>query len=88
MSRPPRDIESLFGPQNLPAIDAMIEDALKDPAMSHWLRHALQGALKRDPEDAVYDAKVLLELLEIRRNAVILSYDGTVVDTQDPDEGR
>lgn len=43
-----------------PAKVAMV---LADPAVSYWLKDALRRALRRDPVDAYYDAKLLVELL-------------------------
>jgi hypothetical protein len=43
-----------------------IEDVLRDPAASFWLRDSLRSALPRDPVDAANDAEVLACLLEER----------------------
>ncbi|MCK7499514.1 MAG: hypothetical protein MZW92_60800 [Comamonadaceae bacterium] len=41
-----------------------------DFAMSFWLKHALDGALERDPVDAVNDAEILLRVLRDRLETV------------------
>lgn len=71
------DIHALFGAANLLAIDARIASIVLDPTTSHWLRQALGDAVKRDPVDALNDAEVLLELLELRCNAVLLTHRRT-----------
>ncbi len=43
-----------------------IEEVLRDPAASLWLKAALRTALERDPVDAANDAEVLLRLLDAR----------------------
>ena len=43
-----------------------IEDVLACPSTSTWLKSALQSALRRDPADAYYDAKLLAELLAVK----------------------
>jgi hypothetical protein len=48
-----------------------IEQILRDPAASFWLKNALRSALTRDPVDAANDAEVLAELLD-RRCRLIL----------------
>jgi hypothetical protein len=47
-------------PDDLPSI----EEVLRDPAASLWLRNALRAALVRDPVDAANDAEVLARLLD------------------------
>lgn len=42
----------------------LLDDISNDPAASNWLKAALQGALERDPVDAVNDAQILLEALQ------------------------
>lgn len=39
-------------------------DVLANPATSHWLRSAIEGALARDPVDALNDALVLAAVLD------------------------
>lgn len=41
-----------------------------DFATSFWLKHALDGALERDPVDAVNDAEILLRVLRDRLETV------------------
>ena len=41
-----------------------IEEVLRDPSASFWLKAALRSALFRDPVDAANDAEVLARLLE------------------------
>ncbi len=41
-----------------------VEDLLKDPSTSFWLRNALTSALSRDPVDAANDAEVLARVLD------------------------
>lgn len=43
-----------------------IEEVLRDPSASFWLKAALRSALARDPVDAANDAKVLACLLDRR----------------------
>lgn len=40
-----------------------IEEVLRDPSASFWLKAALGSALGRDPVDAANDAEVLARLL-------------------------
>ena len=40
-----------------------IQQALRDPASSFWLKSALSSALERDPLDAASDAQALASLL-------------------------
>lgn len=58
------------GLDTLPKIEAFgadgIAHTLNDPSASHWLRDALQSAMKRDPVDAANDAEVLARLLDER----------------------
>lgn len=39
-------------------------DVLANPATSYWLRSAIEGALARDPVDALNDALVLAAVLD------------------------
>ena len=48
-----------------------IENVLRDPAASFWLKAALRTALERDPVDAANDAEMLLRLLDARLNALL-----------------
>ena len=42
------------------------DDILSDPAVSEWLKSALQAAVTRDPLDALNDALLLAATLEDR----------------------
>ena len=44
----------------------LVNDVLRDPTTSHWLRHALTWALERDPVDVAADVEVLHMLLQAR----------------------
>lgn len=50
-----------------------IEDVLRDPAASLWLKVALRSALCRDPVDAANDAEVLARLLGRRCEEILAS---------------
>jgi hypothetical protein len=52
-----------------------VEDLLKDPSTSFWLRSALVAALSRDPVDAANDAEILARVLD-RRCRLILDQGG------------
>lgn len=67
------DLQAMFGAANLPAIDSGIASMIAHPATSDWLRQALRDNVKRDPVDALKDAEVLQELLELRCNAALLT---------------
>jgi hypothetical protein len=41
-----------------------VEELLKDPSSSFWLRNALTSALLRDPVDAANDAEILARVLD------------------------
>ena len=47
-------------------VAALVDDVLRDPTTSHWLRHALKWALDRDPVDVAADVEVLHMLLQAR----------------------
>lgn len=66
--------------EHLPSID----DVLRDPAASRWLRDALSTALTRDPVDAANDAEVLAKLLD-RRYRLLL---GGEVSPESPGVNR
>ncbi|WP_127520013.1 hypothetical protein [Mesorhizobium sp. Z1-4] len=51
--------------------DDRIEWVLSHPKMSDWLKDALRGARKRDPEDLLNDLAVLDQLLKRRAEAQI-----------------
>lgn len=48
-----------------------IDQVLRDPAASHWLKSALAAALTRDPVDAANDAEVLARLLDRRCRRIL-----------------
>jgi hypothetical protein len=48
-----------------------IEEVLRDPAASFWLKDALRSVLERDPVDAANDAMVLARLLDRRCRAIL-----------------
>jgi hypothetical protein len=48
-----------------------IEEVLRDPSASFWLKAALHSALARDPVDAVNDAEVLELLLDRRCRSML-----------------
>ena len=58
-------------PDDLPSI----EEVLRDPAASLWLRNALRAALVRDPVDAANDAEVLTRLLDRRCRSILSQFD-------------
>jgi hypothetical protein len=43
-----------------------VEELLRDPSTSFWLRNALTSALLRDPVDAANDAEILARVLDSR----------------------
>jgi hypothetical protein len=49
-----------------------IQEILKDPATSRWLRDALTSALTRDPVDVLNDIDVLKEVWEEVNDQVLL----------------
>lgn len=44
----------------------LIDEVLRDPSASSWLRSSLSAALARDPVDAANDAEVLARVLDAR----------------------
>ena len=48
-----------------------IENTVRSPASSTWLRHALASAAQRDPVDAAHDAEHLMRLLARRAEATV-----------------
>ena len=48
-----------------------VEGVMGDAATSDWLKTALQGALERDPVDALNDALALAAALEERLRTVL-----------------
>jgi len=55
-------LEEPLNSEELPSI----EEVLRDPSASFWLKAALRSALSRDPVDAANDAEVLARVLEHR----------------------
>jgi hypothetical protein len=53
-----------------------LEEVLRDPAASFWLKDALRSALARDPVDAANDAEVLAQVLDRRCHSILASLDG------------
>jgi hypothetical protein len=51
-----------------------IDDVLRDPAASFWLKDSLRSALARDPVDAANDAEVLAQLLERRCHSILAAH--------------
>ncbi|QXW20194.1 hypothetical protein KXJ72_17995 (plasmid) [Comamonas aquatica] len=41
-----------------------IEELLRDPAVSNWLKKAITECLERDPVDAANDAELLAQVLD------------------------
>ncbi len=56
---------------DIAAAPAPAQDILSDPAASDWLKGALQGALARDPVDALNDALALAGILEERLREIL-----------------
>ena len=48
-----------------------IEEVLRDPTASLWLKQALSSALLRDPVDTINDAEVLVRLLDERCRLIL-----------------
>ncbi len=48
-----------------------IDEVLRDPAASFWLKGALRSAMARDPVDAANDAEVLAALLDKRSRTIL-----------------
>jgi hypothetical protein len=48
-----------------------IEEVLRDPSASFWLKAALRSALARNPVDAANDAEVLALLLDRRCRSML-----------------
>lgn len=56
---------------NASALESSIEELLRDPSASQWLKSALRTALARDPADALNDAFLLAGVLEERLRGVL-----------------
>lgn len=65
------------------SLQQRIRALLDDPAASYWLKHALAGALRRDPVDAANDAEALSALLAERADDS-LGGAGNPVDAPEP----
>lgn len=48
-----------------------VDELLKDPSTSIWLRNALASALLRDPVDAANDSEVLARVLDSRCRSIL-----------------
>jgi len=64
------------------------EEVLADPAASEWLKAALEGALTRDPVDALNDALLLAGLLEERLRLVFELSGLEEISSEDTARGR
>ncbi len=47
-------------------METVINEIMKDPSASFWLKDALKKAVKRDPVDALNDAQILARILELK----------------------
>lgn len=50
-----------------------IDEVMRDPTASSWLKDALRSALARDPVDAANDAEVLARLLDRHCRSILRS---------------
>jgi hypothetical protein len=48
-----------------------VDELLKDPSTSFWLRNALSTALSRDPVDAANDSEILARVLDSRCHSIL-----------------
>ena len=48
-----------------------LEEILEDPGISYWLKDAIKTAYKRDPVDALHDARRLLRMLGERYAQIV-----------------
>lgn len=72
--------------QELPAsrdLNPEVEQILRDPAASFWIKEAVQTALARDPVDAADDADVLAEALSRRCRRLLHSEMSTSMRSVD-----
>lgn len=53
-----------------------VEDILTGFDASHWIKNALQSALRRDPVDAAHDARVLSDVLKANVEAILKEHRG------------
>ena len=59
-----------------PLIDNDIDNILREPISSQWLKNALATSLTRDPVDAANDAEILAMMLEMRADALLFAEFG------------
>ena len=62
-----KDMDNVEGSEKLPEV----EDVLRDPPASFWVKAALRSALTRDPVDAVNDAEFLARILDRRIRTIL-----------------
>jgi len=55
-----------------------VKEILSDPTASYWLKDAIETAYKRDPIDAMNDARRLLKML-VERYTQIVNRDPAIV---------
>lgn len=48
-----------------------IDEALRSPVISHWLKNALRSALDRDPVQAANEAQLLFDILDTHACEVV-----------------
>jgi hypothetical protein len=60
------------------SVTARIEAILESPDTSIWLKDALTAALARDCLDALSDAEVLFNILELHAEAVLVAAQATL----------
>ena len=56
----------MSGNDALAALQTRLAEISADQAISYWLRDSVLSAIERDPVDAVKDAEILLEILQLR----------------------
>lgn len=49
-----------------PDTNRSIQTVLDDPSMSFWIKRALNELLARDPLDALRDAQLLVDMMQVR----------------------
>jgi len=62
-----KDMDNVEGSEKLPEV----EDVLRDPPASFWVKAALRSALTRHPVDAVNDAEFLARILDRRIRRIL-----------------
>jgi hypothetical protein len=55
----------------LAALQTRLAEISADQAISYWLRDSVLSAIERDPVDAVKDAEILLEILQLRVSVIL-----------------